>query len=61
MMKSFRARTEILLSKYQDIDEVSHDEFQSSSDNSEEDSDAGINEKRNRSIRFVLSYLALIL
>jgi len=48
VMKSFRARTEMLLSKYEDIDEVSHDEFQSSSDN-ESDSDREIDKQKKES------------
>ena len=54
-MKSFRARTEMLLSKYEDIDEVSHDEFQSSSD-SESDSDREIDKQKKESKGFVSDF-----
>ena len=52
VMKSFRARTEMLLSKYEDIDEVSHDEFQSSSDDEAEPERDSI-EKRKQKTGFV--------
>ena len=32
VMKNFRARNELLVSKYEDVDEVSHDEFDSIED-----------------------------
>ena len=32
VMKNFRARNELLVSKYEDVDEVSHDEFDSLED-----------------------------
>ena len=57
VMKRFRARTEMLLSKYEDIDEVSHDEFQSSSDN-EGDSDREIDKQKKEVKGFVSDFHA---
>lgn len=47
-MKSFRARTELLLSKYEDIDEVSHDEFQISTDDDDGDDDDKVSAAQGR-------------
>ena len=47
----------MLLSKYEDIDEVSHDEFQSSSDN-EGDSDREIDKQKKEVKGFVSDFYA---
>lgn len=52
VMKSFRARTELLLTKYEEIDEVSHDEFLDSSDE-ENSGQGGRIDKGKEQTRFV--------
>ena len=47
-MKNFRARNELLVSKYEDVDQVSHDEFDSLED---EESDFGGKHRSNEGSR----------